>query len=160
MEITGVENGDDVHLYRDHVRGRPDLPIDFIDMLREETHADSDCLFYDCYPLSSGEGSDGIACDDESLGGDVSWDNWLASDDVKGGWLPPDLVYQARLRELEYLKERCVYGHSTVAEAKRVTGKPPLRLKWIDTDKGGEGARMVRSRLVCTEVRPKGKEAI
>ena len=37
------------------------------------------------------------------------------------------------------------------------SGKRPLRLKWIDTDKGGGN---LRSRLVCTEVRKPGTEAI
>ena len=88
------------------------------------------------------------------------WARWTAEDDVKGGWLPPNLVYDARLKELKYLNDRSVYSYSTVDEARRLTGRRPLRLKWIDTDKGGKGARAIRSRLVCTEVRPKGKEAI
>ena len=35
-----------------------------------------------------------------------------------------------------------------------------MRLKWIDTNKGDEKNFNVRSRLVCTEVRPRGTEAI
>merc|ERR1739836_279579 len=56
--------------------------------------------------------------------------------------------------------ERNVYSHCSVDEALKVSKKQPLRLKWIDTDKGGKGSRSVRSRLVCTEVRPRWKEAI
>ena len=78
----------------------------------------------------------------------------------KGDGSPPADVYSARLRELSYLQQRQVYSYSTVEEAKKVTGRRPLRLKWIDTNKGGDGALQIRSRLVCTEVRPKGKEAI
>ena len=40
------------------------------------------------------------------------------------------------------------------------TGKRPHRLKWIDSNKGDSAHPNVRSRLVCTEVRPKGVEAI
>ena len=36
----------------------------------------------------------------------MDWDKWDAEDDVKGGWLPPELVYAARLKELSYLQER------------------------------------------------------
>ena len=35
-----------------------------------------------------------------------------------------------------------------------------MRLKWIDTNKGDEKNFNVRSRRVCTEVRPRGTEAI
>ena len=41
-----------------------------------------------------------------------------------------------------------------------ISGKRPLRLKWIDVNKGDGLSRNIRSRLVCTEVRPKGVEAI
>ena len=47
-----------------------------------------------------------------------------------------------------------------MADAVRCTGRKPLRLKWIDTNKGDEVRANIRSRLVCTEVRPKGVEAI
>ena len=33
------------------------------------------------------------------------------------------------------------------------TGKPPIRLKWVDTDKGGAGTPYVRSRLVAREIK-------
>ena len=59
----------------------------------------------------------------------MDWDKWDAEDDVKGGWLPPQLVYAARLKELSYLQERQVYTYSTVDEAKKATGRRPLRLK-------------------------------
>ena len=36
----------------------------------------------------------------------------------------------------------------------------PLRLKWVDTNKGGTENPNIRSRLVCTEVRRPGTEAI
>ena len=53
-----------------------------------------------------------------------------------------------------------MYSYSIIDEAMRLTKKKPLRLKWIDTDKGGKGAMAIRSRLVATEIRPRGKEAI
>ena len=86
--------------------------------------------------------------------------DWTAEDDVHGGSLPADLVIAARHKELKYLKDRKVYAYSTVAEAWRQTRKPPLKLKWIDTNKGDRRIFNVRSRLVCTEIRRKGMESI
>ena len=92
--------------------------------------------------------------------GDGSWDDWCAYDNVKGSELPAKLVYDARRRELEYLSQRKVYEYASTSRAYQRTGRRPLRLKWIDTNKGGTLHPNIRSRLVCTEVRPKGVEAI
>ena len=97
----------------------------------------------------------------DDLDNDVGDDSeWNAVDDVKGGPLPAHLVRDARERELRYLWDRGVYCYASTADAVRATGRRPLRLKWIDTDKGGVGRRNIRSRLVCTEVRRPGTEAI
>ena len=40
---------------------------------------------------------------------DGDWKGWSACDDVKGGPLPAHLVHSARLKELQYLKDRKVY---------------------------------------------------
>ena len=53
-----------------------------------------------------------------------------------------------------------MYSYSTEAEAFRLTRKKPIGLKWIDSNKGDRRAFNVRSRLVCTEMRRKGMEAI
>ena len=86
--------------------------------------------------------------------------DWTAEDDVHGGSLPAGLVMSARQKEIKYLKDRKVYSYSTVSEAWRKTHKQPLRLKWIDTNKGDRRTFNVRSRLVCTEIRRKGTESI
>ena len=97
--------------------------------------------------------------EDEELGTE-DWGEWIASDDVRGGALPARLVHEARVRELEYLRQRQVYEYATWREALNRTGKKPLRLKWIDTNKGSKGDPFIRSRMVCTEVRKKGTDAI
>ena len=79
---------------------------------------------------------------------------------MKGGELPPHLVHRARIQELAYLKNRCVYEYASTSKAIQSVGRRPLRLKWIDTNKGDATHPVIRSRLVCTEVRPKGTEAI
>ena len=88
------------------------------------------------------------------------WKHWCAWDDVEGGELPARDVYLARKRELEYLAARKVYEYASTSMAIQRTGKRPLRLKWIDVNKGDQNRFNIRSRLVCTEVRPKGVEAI
>jgi len=94
------------------------------------------------------------------IGADRNQSGWVASDDVKGGSLPAHLVQAARAKEMEYVQGRRIYKYDTTANAVRLSGKKPLWLKWIDTNKGGEGDMNVRSRIVCTEVRKKGVEPI
>ena len=53
-----------------------------------------------------------------------------------------------------------VYEYSTGAEARARTGRNPVGLKWIDSNKGSVEAPRYRSRLVCTEVHHKGVEPI
>ena len=61
---------------------------------------------------------------------------------------------------LQYLLSRKVYSYATDAEAWTVTRKRPLRLKWIDSNKGDRNAFSIRSRLVGTEIRRKRTESI
>ena len=53
------------------------------------------------------------------------WAHWKASDDVKGGELPPALVHAARLKELAYLRNRCVYRYASTAAAIQSVGRRP-----------------------------------
>ena len=46
------------------------------------------------------------------------------------------------------------------AKARARAGRNPVRLKWIDTNKGSGKAPRYRSRLVCTKVLHKGVEPI
>ena len=87
-------------------------------------------------------------------------EEWEAEDDVKGGPLDPREVKAARQKEIQYLWNMEVYEYSTEAESRARTGRNPVGLKWIDTNKGSAEAPRYRSRLVCTEVRHKGVEPI
>ena len=93
--------------------------------------------------------------DDDSDG-----EAWEASDDVKGGPLPPELVKLARAKELQYLRDMEVYRYASVADCVRITGRRPIGLRWIDTNKSSKETPNIRSRLVCTEVRRPGLEPI
>ena len=69
-------------------------------------------------------------------------------DHVNGGGLPADEVMAARKKELQYFVKMQVYTKVSIDECWKVTGKPPIKPRWIDTRKGnGE----VRSRLVAKE---------
>ena len=98
--------------------------------------------------------------DDGNFEEEIDESEWEAEDDVRGGKLSAGEVFNARKRELDYLIRRGVYTYSTTAEARRVTNRAPIGLKWIDTNKGSVGQPNIRSRLVCTEVRRKGTEAV
>ena len=78
----------------------------------------------DILRMEEDQGMDG----DSGMDGDdgINWDEWRASDDVKGGELPPELVRQARLKELAYLKNRCVYAYASTAAAIKAVGRRPL----------------------------------
>ena len=87
-------------------------------------------------------------------------EEWEAEDDVTGGPLDPHEVKNAREKEIKYLWDVKVYEYSTEAEARARTGRKPVGLKWIDTNKGSAEAPLYRSRLVCTEVRHEGVEPV
>ena len=61
---------------------------------------------------------------------------------------------------MKYLWDMEVYEHSTEAEALARTGRNPICLKWIDTNKRSAEAPRYRSRLVCIAVRHKRVEPI
>ena len=69
-------------------------------------------------------------------------------------------MHDARKKELDYLAARKVYTYAAISTAIQKTGRRPLRLKWIDCNKGDKKKMQLRSRLVCTEVKPKGVESI
>ena len=81
---------------------------------------------------------------------------WEAKDDVKGGPLELRAVMDARETEMKYVHGRKVYKYSTRSECRRITGKGPIRVRWVDTQKGD----LVRARLVAMEFRLKCETAI
>ena len=75
----------------------------------------------------------------------VNQEGW---DSVNGGWLPEEEVRKARKTEMSYVKSMKVYDKVPRGESQRVTGKAPIKLRWVDTRKSsGE----LRSRLVAKE---------
>ena len=74
-------------------------------------------------------------------------------DDSKGGWIDPVLVRQARAEEMRYVRSHGVYERVSRQECWDVTGKAPVKTRWVDTDKGSAGKPNVRSRWVAQDFR-------
>ena len=73
-------------------------------------------------------------------------------DDVNGGFLDRQLVREARLLELDWIKEEKVYDYRLWAEAER-KGIKPTPLIWVDTNKGDRNKPFVRSRMCVSAKR-------
>ena len=78
-------------------------------------------------------------------------------DSVTGQPLEPTLVKAVRKLEVEYFDAKEVWEKRPRAEALARTGKAPISVRWIDTNKGDDDAPNYRSRLVAREIRRRGK---
>ena len=81
-------------------------------------------------------------------------------DDLTGQPLPPELVRAARAKELEYFGAKKVWEKRAFSEARKVTGRPPITVRWVDVNKGDNQNPNIRSRLVARQIRQAGEEAI
>ena len=73
-------------------------------------------------------------------------------DDVYGKVLDPGKAKKARLEELMYFKKMGVYEKCDIRECWTNTGKNPIKIRWIDTNKTNDPLDEVyRSRLVAKE---------
>jgi len=81
-------------------------------------------------------------------------------DALTGQLLVPELVREARRRELEYFVAKRVWVKVPREEAKQRQGKPPISIKWVDVNKGDDDAPNYRSRLVAREVRQAWEDTI
>ena len=85
-------------------------------------------------------------------------DGWCeqAWDDVHGKELKMEDVRAGRAEEIGYMKSRNIWREVDLEECFRVTGREPLSVKWVDTDKGTVEEPLVRCRLVARDF--KGKD--
>ena len=58
-------------------------------------------------------------------------------DDAKGGKLEPERVKEARKEELRFVHKRNVYEVVPWERALERTGRPPIKTRWVDTNKRG-----------------------
>jgi len=74
-------------------------------------------------------------------------------DDVNGGILPTEEVKKARQKEMDYLHKQGVYKVVPIEECFTETGRKPIGVRWIDTNKGDPDNPNFRSRLVVREIK-------
>ena len=67
---------------------------------------------------------------------DLEWAR--AWDDQTGRELKASEVIKARRLEMEYVKKMEVYAPATVEECWKVTGKAPVKSRWLDVNKGDD----------------------
>ena len=83
-------------------------------------------------------------------GGKVEPEQLVAWDDVTGEFLDPKEVLRARLKELEYIREKKVYVKITRKQAREM-GIKVIGTRWIDINKGDAANPNHRSRFVAKE---------
>ena len=88
---------------------------------------------------------------------DIDVDMW-ALDDVNGGSLPLRMVQEARKEEVDFMVGRKIWRIVPIEECWAKTGKPPVTVKWVDTDKGTPGSPVIRSRLVARDFKGGDKD--
>ena len=84
-------------------------------------------------------------------------DTWGEYFDVNGNALESNLVQAARAEELEYIQKVNIWELTSINECFATTGRKPITLRWIDTNKGDIDHPNYRSRLVVREIRRKGQ---
>jgi hypothetical protein len=93
---------------------------------------------------------------------DGDWDEYIrgilpqyALDDVHGGVLDLEKVREARAEEVDFMQSRGIWREVPIEEAWSSTGRGPVSVKWVDTEKLGG---VVRSRLVARDFKTKGEK--
>ena len=74
-------------------------------------------------------------------------------DDLTKQQLPSELVKAARRKELDYFEMKNVWNRVPVQEAWKVSGRPPITVRWVDVNKGDDEFPDIRSRLVARQIR-------
>ena len=73
-------------------------------------------------------------------------------DEYTGDALPPELVAAAKEEEVSAMEEWAVWEEVDEAECRRVTGKRPIKGRWVVTNKGDRTTPDIRARWVAKEV--------
>ena len=74
-------------------------------------------------------------------------------DEVSHKLLDADGVAAARLDEIQQIHNHSVYEKVPVEECHQKTGKAPIKVKWVDINKGDEINKEYRSRLIAKEIK-------
>ena len=84
--------------------------------------------------------------------GELGW----AWDDVRGKCLDLSKVREARQEKLDYMKLKGIWTELDRDECHSKTGKRPVSVKWVETNKGSDEVPVIRSRLVAHDFRERG----
>ena len=68
-----------------------------------------------------------------------------------GGWLDKELLMEARKKEMEYFRKMKVYEKVPRNQAYQEADKAPIKVRWVDTNKGCATKPNYRSRFVAVE---------
>jgi hypothetical protein len=74
-------------------------------------------------------------------------------DDLTGQALIDELVVEARRTELEYFTRKGVWVKRPKEEARAMTGKGAISVRWVDVNKGDDISPKYRSRLVARQLK-------
>ena len=74
-------------------------------------------------------------------------------DNLTGQLLKDVLVHEARMTELQYFNQKGVWVKCPHGQARAVTGRPPISVRWIDVNKGDDASPRYRSRLVARQLK-------
>jgi len=81
-------------------------------------------------------------------------------DDLSGQTLVDSLVHEAMNKELEYFDDKAVWELRPREECQQKTGRKPVTVRWVLTNKGDDGTPNYRARLVARQIRHAGVESI
>ena len=74
-------------------------------------------------------------------------------DHISGKELNGELDREARAEEIATVEKMGVWIKVDREQCYRDTGKPPIKLRWVDINKGDEGKPNHRSRIVAKEIK-------
>ena len=87
-------------------------------------------------------------------------DKWTEYwNDVSGKALRKELVEEARAEEMATVKRMQVWINVDRDQCIRESGGPPIKLRWVDINKGDEKTPNYRSRIVATEIRTDSRQS-
>ena len=92
----------------------------------------------------------------EDLLKEATFDLDEAWDDVNAKVLDATKVREGRREEICYMKQRSIWDEVDVKNCWEKTGKGPLTVKWVDTNKGSDEVPIIRCRLVARDFKTKG----
>ena len=84
---------------------------------------------------------------------ELIWQGQAHVDDLTGLPLPEGLSIAARKKEVDYFHDNGVSERRNVSEAIQRTGKKPISVRWVETNKGDDLNPNIRSILVVRDIR-------